>query len=49
MKVLRFLRKLWLRLRISVGNLPGGIDSYKWENKLENRIQLSSVFLKSQP
>jgi len=47
MKVLKFLRKLWLRMWASGGNLPGGIDSHKWESKLEARIQLSSIFIKS--
>lgn len=46
MKVLHFLRKLWLiPLPFSV-NLPAEIDTHKWESKLEARIQLSNVFIK---
>jgi hypothetical protein len=36
MKVLPFIRKLWLRLQPLSENLPGVIDPHKWENKLEN-------------
>jgi len=47
MKVLKFLRKLWLRIQPSGGDLPGEIDTHKWESKEGTRKQLSSVFIKS--
>jgi len=42
MKVLQFIWKLWRRLQQLSENRPGGIDSHKWESKLEIKRQLSS-------
>ena len=41
MKILKFVKKCWRGLRRSGRSMPAGIDSHKWESKIEILRHLS--------